>query len=548
MTEGKNIHASRHRTEGWRRGRCSTSACSPNEEEHRAPCAMPPGGGAGIRETVDPRRPRLIGIAARPTASPWARPNWKTAPDCADLGFLSRTVQGDRVGHHLDPPDWQSTCSGRGRAWKRCSRATRTMTRACAGNRSAIRRSHGPRGTTRPTAPSAATGPNCSRDGQGVLTHCNAGGLATADYGTALAVFFAAAEAGKTLHVFADETRPLLQGARLTAWELQQRGIDVTLICDSMAAQVMREGPVQAVIIGADRIAANGDTANKIGTYGVAVLAAAHDIPFYVAAPRSTFDLSIASGDGDSHRAARPARSTHGFGRQTAPDGSRRLQPRLRRHARRTDRRHHHRERGCARNTGSPSPPCAGSGKNSLQLLQAAGDLNAAHADGRAGGASGATGQPAASRDLIQRPAHLGEIAVVGGIHVGPEQLRHIDSLRAAAGAAAALAAGMAEGQLHPRVGEEFGLVGGEFQAGGHRPVGLELLEGGIAGDGGGDRLQAQRPLEQGRLPDIARGNRRRSPLPVTAGTGFSWPPGRCRRRRLSSWRPGAPCRRPWNN
>ena len=109
------------------------------------------------------------------------------------------------------------------------------------------------------------------RDGQGVLTHCNAGGLATSDYGTALAVIFAAAESGKTLHVYADETRPLLQGARLTAWELQQRGIDVTVICDNMAAQVMREGRVQAVVVGADRIAANGDTANKIGTYGVAV-------------------------------------------------------------------------------------------------------------------------------------------------------------------------------------------------------------------------------------------------------------------------------------
>ena len=109
----------------------------------------------------------------------------------------------------------------------------------------------------------------CS-DGQGVLTHCNAGGLATSDYGTALAVLFAAHEAGKRLHVFVDETRPLLQGSRLTAWELKQRGIDATLICDSMAAQVMREGRVQAVVVGADRIAANGDTANKIGTYGLA--------------------------------------------------------------------------------------------------------------------------------------------------------------------------------------------------------------------------------------------------------------------------------------
>ncbi len=158
-------------------------------------------------------------------------------------------------------------------------------------------------------------------DGQGVLTHCNAGGLATADYGTALALFFSAQESGKRLHVYADETRPLLQGARLTAWELQRRGIDVTLICDSMAAQVMREGRVQAVVTGADRIAANGDTANKIGTYGVALLAAAHDIPFYVAAPLSTFDLSLRSGDGIPIEQRRPEEVTHGFGRRTAPEG-----------------------------------------------------------------------------------------------------------------------------------------------------------------------------------------------------------------------------------
>jgi len=158
-------------------------------------------------------------------------------------------------------------------------------------------------------------------DGQGVLTHCNAGGLATADYGTALAVFFAAAESGKRLHVYADETRPLLQGARLTTWELQQRGIEVTLICDSMAAQVMREGRVQAVVTGADRIAANGDAANKIGTYGVALLAAAHGIPFYVAAPTSTFDLRLPNGDGIPIEQRDPREITHGFGRQTAPDG-----------------------------------------------------------------------------------------------------------------------------------------------------------------------------------------------------------------------------------
>ncbi|MCI0641346.1 MAG: S-methyl-5-thioribose-1-phosphate isomerase [Gemmataceae bacterium] len=158
-------------------------------------------------------------------------------------------------------------------------------------------------------------------EGQGVLTHCNAGGLATADYGTALAVMFAAAEQGRKFAVFADETRPLLQGARLTAWELQQRGIDVTLICDNMAAQVMREGRVHLVVTGADRIAANGDTANKIGTYGVALLAQAHGIPFYVAAPSSTFDLSLSSGDAIPIEQRDPREITHGLGKQIAPDG-----------------------------------------------------------------------------------------------------------------------------------------------------------------------------------------------------------------------------------
>jgi methylthioribose-1-phosphate isomerase len=156
--------------------------------------------------------------------------------------------------------------------------------------------------------------------GQGVLTHCNAGGLATADYGTALAVIFAAHEQGKAVHVFADETRPLLQGSRLTAWELKRRGVPVTLICDSMAAQVMKEGKVQLALVGADRIAANGDTANKIGTYGVALLARAHGLPFYVAAPSSTFDLSIATGAAIPIEQRDPREITHGLGRQTAPD------------------------------------------------------------------------------------------------------------------------------------------------------------------------------------------------------------------------------------
>jgi methylthioribose-1-phosphate isomerase len=158
-------------------------------------------------------------------------------------------------------------------------------------------------------------------DGQGVLTHCNAGGLAAAEYGMALALFFAAHESGKRLHVYVDETRPLWQGARLTAWELQQRGIEATLICDSMAAQVMREGRVQAVVTGADRIAANGDVANKIGTYSVATLAKAHGIPFYVAAPSTTFDLSLVSGAGIPIEQRDPREITHPFGRQIAPEG-----------------------------------------------------------------------------------------------------------------------------------------------------------------------------------------------------------------------------------
>lgn len=133
-------------------------------------------------------------------------------------------------------------------------------------------------------------------EGGGVLTHCNAGALATSEYGTALAVMYAAHEKGRKFRAYADETRPLLQGARLTAWELHRAGIDVTLICDNTAAVVMRDRLVDLVIVGADRIAANGDAANKIGTYGVAVLAKAHGIPFYVAAPSSTFDLSLESG------------------------------------------------------------------------------------------------------------------------------------------------------------------------------------------------------------------------------------------------------------
>ena len=135
------------------------------------------------------------------------------------------------------------------------------------------------------------------QDGARVLTHCNAGALATAGHGTALGVIRSAVDAGKRVQVFADETRPFLQGARLTAWELREDGIPVTLIADNAAGFLMSRGRIDAVIVGADRVAANGDVANKIGTYQVAVLARRHGMPFYVACPRSTIDLSAASGD-----------------------------------------------------------------------------------------------------------------------------------------------------------------------------------------------------------------------------------------------------------
>ena len=134
------------------------------------------------------------------------------------------------------------------------------------------------------------------KEGAGVLTHCNAGALATAGQGTALSVMFEAHKEGKRFRVYADETRPLLQGARLTAWELKQAGIDVVVICDNMAGWLMKQGKIAAIVTGADRIAANGDAANKIGTYSLSILAREHGVPFYIAAPSSTFDLSIKSG------------------------------------------------------------------------------------------------------------------------------------------------------------------------------------------------------------------------------------------------------------
>ena len=154
-----------------------------------------------------------------------------------------------------------------------------------------------------------------------VLTHCNAGGLATAQWGTALAPIYLAVEQGMSVHVFADETRPLLQGARLTAWELQQAGIPVTVITDNMAAAVMSQGKVDCVIVGTDRVAANGDVANKIGTYGVAILAKEFGIPFYVAAPTSSIDMSLPSGDLIPIEERKPEEVTEGFGKRTAPLG-----------------------------------------------------------------------------------------------------------------------------------------------------------------------------------------------------------------------------------
>jgi methylthioribose-1-phosphate isomerase len=160
-----------------------------------------------------------------------------------------------------------------------------------------------------------------------ILTHCNAGALATAGYGTALGVIRAAIAAGKKVQVFADETRPFLQGARLTAWELAKDGIPVTLITDNMAGHFMQRGKIQAVIVGADRIAANGDVANKIGTYSVAVLAHENKIPFYVAAPLSTVDLKMSSGDKIPIEERSPYEVTHWAGVATAPESIRALHP-----------------------------------------------------------------------------------------------------------------------------------------------------------------------------------------------------------------------------
>ena len=155
----------------------------------------------------------------------------------------------------------------------------------------------------------------------GVLTHCNAGALATAGYGTALGVIRSAVEMGKKIHVYADETRPFLQGARLTAWELMEDGIPTTVICDNMAASLMKAGKIKAVVVGADRIAANGDFANKIGTYNVAILAREHGIPFYCAAPWSTIDTATPDGDAIPIEERSAVEVTHHGGKQLTPHG-----------------------------------------------------------------------------------------------------------------------------------------------------------------------------------------------------------------------------------
>ncbi|QDT01845.1 Methylthioribose-1-phosphate isomerase [Rubripirellula lacrimiformis] len=164
-------------------------------------------------------------------------------------------------------------------------------------------------------------------DCKAVLTHCNAGGLATSMWGTALAPIYHLHQSGHAIEVFADETRPLMQGGRLTAWELSQAGVPVTVLTDSMAGSLLRTGRIDAVIVGADRIAANGDAANKIGTYPLAVLAKYHDVPFYVAAPSSTFDLAIDSGDQIPIEERSTAEVSHPGGIQVVPDAAKVMNP-----------------------------------------------------------------------------------------------------------------------------------------------------------------------------------------------------------------------------
>jgi len=172
-----------------------------------------------------------------------------------------------------------------------------------------------------------SNGARLIKSGDSILTHCNAGALATSGIGTALAVIYKAKQQGKRIKVYVDETRPLLQGARLTAWELKNKGIDLTLICDNMAASIMAQGKIDKIIVGADRIAANGDTANKIGTYSLALLARAHNIPFYVAAPSSTFDLSLKDGRAIPIEEREPDEVRGFMGVSSAPKGVKAYNP-----------------------------------------------------------------------------------------------------------------------------------------------------------------------------------------------------------------------------
>ncbi len=238
-----------------------------------------------------------------------------------------------------------------------------------------------------------------------ILTHCNAGALATAGYGTALGVIRAAAEAGKRIAVLADETRPFLQGARLTAWELVKDGIDTTVITDNMAGAMMQLGNVDLVVVGADRIAANGDVANKIGTYAVAVLAKEHGLPFYVAAPISTVDLNTPDGTRHPNRGAQRSRGHPR--RVVAPDAGRRPHPQsgIRRDAVEVCDRHHHRARDRART-----------------VRRVAGAARERHP--RAGGDRGAGAVRLATADLTRCARHRGGALSAQARHRGPDNVR----------------------------------------------------------------------------------------------------------------------------
>ena len=220
----------------------------------------------------------------------------KTRPTAVNLFWAIERMKHLLEGHQADPP---------ARIAERCEAEAKVM-------------------REEDIAANRQMGKNGARflaDGDTVLTHCNAGALATAGYGTALGVIRAAVEAGKKVKVIADETRPFLQGARLTAWELQQDGIPVTVICDNMAGSLMQKGMIQKVIVGADRIAKNGDAANKIGTYPLSVLAREHHIPFYVAAPKSTIDLECESGVEIPIEQRNPREVTHVFSEAITPAG-----------------------------------------------------------------------------------------------------------------------------------------------------------------------------------------------------------------------------------